>query len=323
MDVSIGARDLNEYARSMIVRDGFLPESVRYPDGFVAGRGDWATEGRQIPRLVPWEDRMAGWLNMYLHAMAFFWENAGSAILMDYRDVHIPKYFASDKADLDRIHPGLFESSGAAFCFRQAAQYESAIDEDALEYEWDTARGGDYEITMPGCLLASQVSGRQFVPEMYGAIQIQSSAAYPQKSVAKTLTDDRGSVVKAAPWSWKDFEMYCEETVFLNAVRQGIELLKYDPEESCTAASNLVIEKGVYKQWGKGPNGGQIARIVWEYGAFSAGAISYDNCSILMAQAAMYSISKGGDREMFRKLDAYEDGRTPYEQNSRGSYRRR
>lgn len=37
----------------------------------------------------------------------------------------------------------------------------------------------------------------------------------------------------------------------------------------------------------------------------------------VMALAAMLSISRGGDREMYRKMDAYFSGKTPYRSNGR------
>lgn len=131
--MSFDAKEIHEYALRNIMMMCKAPVGVMYPDGFVAGVGQWASSERKIPRLVRFDDLPDDTWMTYIGVAEGYWREAGDLILMDYRNVIPDKHGEYDRSSVERVHPGLYESSGAAFCFREAAKYASAYVEEEDE----------------------------------------------------------------------------------------------------------------------------------------------------------------------------------------------
>lgn len=303
-EISLSASEIHEYALGKIRETLKMPKGVRYPDGFVAGRGEWATKDRPIFGLVQFPKDAMKFPVEYRFYMANNWGEAGYYILMDYRYVDWNSYL--DPRVFEYKHPGLIEGSGAEFCFVQENMWSRSISpEDEPVYK----KGMTYDFYKAMCESGGFVIDRSMFDFISKMDQLKS---YPQRSVAKNFHDARGRVNKAGPWSWMDFERYCEEITFGTGNTFGGK----DPFRIHFTICEF-LRFGPGSSWEKGGHAGQITRILCETTDMSPVNVSEITAAKVMALAAMLSISRGGDREMYRKMDAYFSGKTPYRSNGR------
>lgn len=318
-EIAQDADELHEAARSRIMSMCVAPPGVKFPDGFRAGEGAWVTKERPIPKLQPFDESMKSLSTVWRSSMAIAWYQAGIAILVDFR-VDTSGYLFRDMKmalrEADRLYPGILEESGVNFCMRQSNLYEQSFgqgDFDAELSAWNFH--GSEDTLFRAAKDQADALGFELSLPMFRFSQVDGYF-YPQKSLGKAFHSRDGRIVKSAPWSWNDFSEYCEETVFPAVVAQkhGMTVMgdffgaDTDPEKTAERAMLEAAYHSVMPSWLSGVHQGQIHRVIVEMTKNSMDSVNAHYAARLVGLAALYSISRGGNRSMDRKIQKYLNG---------------
>jgi len=321
-EISVDADGLHQAALNCILQRMDAPPGVRFPDGFRAGEGAWATTDKPIPKLVPFSEELEESSAVWRNEMSRAWMEGAMAILCDFRIPFGKTIFGSSgvraaSKESERLYPGILESSGVAYCVRQADEYSRSIDENRLDEElagWEGHGMGD---TIAFC----ESIGVSLTPTMYRLASL-SRGFYAQKSLRKNFDTRDGRTILSSPWSWSDFEIYCEESFFGGVVSNGrsgpLDVASYDMSlifgsviEPKARVGNAVAIAGrseMIDYWCSGVGIGQMYRCVWEMSDNSPDSINHYYMASWVGATAMYSISRGGNRSMDRKIQKYLNG---------------
>lgn len=312
-EISADADELHQAALKSIMKRAYCPDGVKFPDGFRAGEGMWATIDKPIPKLVPFSKDFEDYSAVWKNEMSRAWMEGAVAILCDFRIDFGDSLFGSVGARsaskvAERMYPGILEASGAAYCIRQCDEFYASVKESRLDEEL-AGWFGSAEETIEFCK-----SLDLYLDHPMHRFASLEHGFYAQKSLRKSFESRNGRSVLSSPWSWSDFESHCEE-IFFSSIRRN-------PYFDRTMASIFSIsgsavsrmrssidaacaEKEIFPSY---MGAGQAYRVIWEMSNRSPETIGDHYMAEWIGATAMYSISRGGNRSMDRKIQKYLNG---------------
>ncbi len=314
-EINVDADELHQAALKSIMRRADAPSGVNFPDGFRAGIGAWATIEKPIPKLVPFSKEFSDYSAVWRNEMARAWMEGAMAILCDFRIDFGDSIFGSAgprsaSKVAERMYPGILESSGAAYCIRQSDEFYASVKESSLDEElagWSEYSG--MEETIDFCESLDLI----LTPPMFRLASLRHGF-YAQKSLMKSFESRNGRTVLSSPWSWSDFESQCEE-IFFQTIRGDQYFERNMVAIFSGSYSNVARIKGAVdaacfnkEAFPSYMGVGQAYRVIWEMTNSSPGTIGDHYMADWIAVTAMYSISRGGNRSMDRKVHKYLNG---------------